>query len=398
MSTSLKERESGSPPKRARPILALLPLLLLVGLVAIFLAVGPAGIFPGDFPPVEDLTIQRVTFTPGEIQAVVTNGGPEPVTIAQVLVDDAYWDHEIEPGRRLSRLKSATIDIPYPWVEGEPVVITLLSSTGVTFSKEVAVATESPRADAGFFVTFALLGIYIGVVPVLLGMTTLPFLRTLSPRWIHFFMALTAGVLIFLGVETLDEAIEQSGELPSAAGGIGIVTVSAVGAFAVILAGSRMLIRRPGADERLTVAYAVALGIGLHNLGEGLAVGAAYRLGEIALGAFLVIGFAIHNTTEGLGIVSLLGNRKTSIATLAALGMIAGAPTIVGAWTGAFIFNPIMAAVFLGVAAGAIAEVVVEVMRTVRKEAPGGLVSVESLLGITVGLLAMYLTGLLVPA
>ncbi|MGH2812591.1 MAG: hypothetical protein ACRDI1_07755, partial [Actinomycetota bacterium] len=151
-------------------------------------------------------------------------------------------------------------------------------------------------------------------------------------------------------------------------------------------------------NRRLVVAYAVAAGIGLHNLGEGLAVGAAYRLGEIALGAFLVIGFAVHNTTEGLGIVSLLGDRRTALKHLLALGAVAGVPTIAGAWIGAFVFSPLLAALFLAVAAGAISQVVVEVLKVARDEGEGGLASPPALLGIAAGLAAMYLTGLLVAA
>jgi zinc transporter ZupT len=146
------------------------------------------------------------------------------------------------------------------------------------------------------------------------------------------------------------------------------------------------------------VAFAVAAGIGLHNLGEGLAVGAAYRLGAIALGTFLVIGFAIHNITEGIGIVSIIGSRPASMATLVALGAVAGAPTIAGGWIGALAFSPLVATAFLAIAAGAIAQVVVDVLRLVRRDAPGGLASPESLLGIAAGLAAMYLTGLLVAA
>jgi ZIP family zinc transporter len=382
----------------ARVAAALLPLALLVGLVAFLLTLGPAGLFGQEFPPVEDLTVDRVTLTEGEITMVVTNGGPDPVTISQVLVDEAYWQHEVTPERTLDRLDTGTVTIPYPWIEGEAHEIVLISASGVTFSHGIEVAVESPSVDGRFLVTFALLGVYIGVVPVLLGMTWMPFLRTLSRRWIHFFMAFTAGILIFLGVETLVEAIEQSEGLPSALGGIGVVTVGALGAFLLILLGSRRLQASGAADRRLLVAYAVAAGIGLHNLGEGLAVGAAYRLGEVALGAFLVIGFAIHNTTEGLGIVSILGERKTAIRTLLVLGLIAGVPTIFGAWTGAFVFSTLVATIFLGIAAGAIAEVVYDVMKVVSDESDQGLLSVESLAGIVVGLVVMYLTGLLVTA
>lgn len=390
--------ETPTRSRAPRAVLALVPILLLGGLILFLTLRGPAGIFPGDFPPVEDLTVGRVDVEANQIKLVVTNGGPAPVTIAQVLVDDAYWQHTVEPSRTIDRLRNATVTIPYPTVAGEPVNLLLVTSTGLTFEHTIEVATETPAVDARFLWTFALLGIYIGVIPVALGMTSIPFLRTLSPRWLLFFMAFAAGVLVFLGVETLAEALEESGELPTAFGGVGVVTVSAIGAFAVILAASRRFQARTTRDRRIAVAFAVAGGIGLHNLGEGLAVGAAYRLGEIALGAFLVIGFAIHNTTEGLGIVSILGDSKTKMKTLVALGAMAGAPTILGAWGGAFLFSPLLATVFLGIAAGAIAEVIIEVMRVVRDQAAGGLASLESLGGLAAGLVVMYATGLFVAA
>jgi zinc transporter ZupT len=384
--------------RRARFWLAAVPLALVAVTIGLLVAVGPRGIFPGNFPPVEELSVSRVTLSPGRLDVVVTNGGPSPVTIAQTIIDDAYWDHTITPSRTLGRLDSAKISIPYPWVEGEPVPIRIVTSTGVTFDHEIAVATSSPTVDGRFLLTFFLVGLYIGVVPVLLGMTWRPFLSSVSRRWLHFFMALTAGILIFLGVETLVDAVEQSGALPGAAGGIGVVTLAAIGSFAVIMAGSRRMQRRRGGTSKVVIATTVAAGIGLHNLGEGLAVGAAYRLGEIALGTFLVVGFALHNTTEGLGIVSILGEERVSKGRLVAIGLLAGVPTILGTWTGAFFFSPLLATVFLAVAAGAIAEVVVDVMRVVKREAPGGLTSPESLMGVAIGLVVMYTTGLLIAA
>ena len=376
----------------------LVPLVFTAAIVAFFIVLGPAGIFPGDFPPIEDLTVGRVTLNPNEIEMVVTNGGPSPVTIAQVLVDDAYWDYSIDRDGPIDRLRSATLNIPYPWVNGEPVNIALVTSTGLTFEHTIEVATETPAVDGRFLGTFALIGIYIGLIPVLIGMTWKPFLGGLGVRWLNFFLAFTAGVLIFLAFDTVVDALEQASALPSAIGGVGLVVLGAIGAFVITYLVGHKFRGRPGTDPLVVVAFTVAAGIGVHNLGEGLAVGAAYRLGEIALGTFLIIGFAIHNTTEGLGIVSVLGDRKTSLPLLLGLGAIAGLPTVVGTWTGAFFFSPTLATIFLAVATGAIAQVVVEVMGIVRKRAPGGLASVESLGGIAVGLAVMYVTGVLIAA
>jgi zinc transporter ZupT len=226
----------------------------------------------------------------------------------------------------------------------------------------------------------------------------MPFLRTLDRKWLHFFMAFTAGILVLLFFDTLGGALESAESMPSGLSGDGLVVFAAIGSFFLIMFGSNWLQSRTSGDRRVVIAYAVAAGIGLHNLGEGLAVGSAYRLGEIALGTFLVIGFAIHNTTEGLGIVSIIGDRKRSLSMLLALGMIAGVPTIFGAWMGAYLFNPWLATACLATAAGAIAEVVYDVMKVVHNEADGGLLSPASLIGLTVGLAVMYGTGLLIPA
>lgn len=385
-------------PRKNRPILLLIPVLFTLGIVAFFVLLGPAGIFPGQFPPVEDVTVGRVNLTPGQIEMVVTNGGPSPVRIAQILVDDAYWDFSSNVDGPLERLKSAKIKIPYPWVNGEPINITLVSSTGLTFNHVIAVATETPVVDGRFLTTFALIGIYIGLIPVLVGMTWKPFLAGLSDRWLTFFLAITAGVLIFLFFDALEGALTGAPKLPRATGGIGVVVLGVVGAFIVTYLAAKKFRFKPGADQKVVVATTVAVGIGIHNMGEGLAVGAAYRLGEIALGTFLVIGFALHNTTEGLGIVSILGDRKTSIPLLLGLGAIAGVPTVFGAWAGAFFFSPTLSTVFLAIAAGAVAQVVIEVLGLVKKRSEGGLTSVESLAGVAIGLAIMYATAIFVAA
>ena len=184
---------------------------------------------------------------PGSIRIRVVNGGPEPVTIRQVMVDEAYWEFTISPSPRVERLRDATIDLPYPWVEGEPVVVTLVSESGVTFTAEVDVATRSPEPDARYLSTFALLGVYVGVIPVFLGLLWLPFLAGLEDRWIHFFLSFTLGLLLFLGVDALAEAVEISVLVPSAFQGIGLLVLGVVGTPLVIEAIGHM--RRSGGSD-----------------------------------------------------------------------------------------------------------------------------------------------------
>ena len=121
---------------------------------------------------------------------------------------------------------------------------------------------------------------------------------------------------------------------------------------------------RTAAGARL--ALLVAVGIGLHNLGEGLLIGTAYATGALTLGAFLVVGFALHNATEGLAIVAPIAREAPSLRRLAALGLLAGGPAVLGAWLGAAAPTPAVSAVLFGAGAGAIAQVIVQLVPSMR--------------------------------
>ena len=373
------------------------PLILLAALVFALLRLGPVGVFQQAFPPVEELTVERITLPrPGQVQVRVVNGGPEPVTIAQVLVDDASWVHTVDGDRTLARLDSRTIRIPYPWVEGEPHTVTLVTGTGLTFTGEIAVATQAPSVDARYLGTFAMLGVYVGVIPVLLGLLWLPFLRTISQRWIDFFLSLTIGLLVFLGVDALDEALETAGRVAGAYQGLGLVLLGALGTPLLLAALGEWKARTRAGRTPLYVATLIALGIGLHNLGEGLVIGTAYATGEIALGTFLVVGFLLHNTTEGLGIVAPLAAERPRARDLVLLGALAGVPTVIGTWIGGFTYSPIWTTLFFAVGAGAIAQVVYELWRLFARRTASGLAHPMNAAGLLAGLLIMYATGLLV--
>ncbi len=389
------------PAARALPawVKGVGPLLLLALLVAGFLRFGPVGVFRKGFPPVEELTVERITLPrPGELRVRVVNSGPEPVTLAQVLVDDAAWAHSLDGGRTLRRLERRTLTIPYPWVEGEPVAVKLVTGTGLTFEGEVAVATETPGASGRFIGTFALLGVYAGVVPVFLGLLWLPFLRSIGRRWTDFFLSLTIGLLVFLGVDALLEAFATAGRVPGAFNGMGLVLLGALGTPLALAALGQWKRAQAGGMSAMWVATLVAIGIGVHNLGEGLAIGASYATGEIALGTFLVVGFLLHNTTEGLGIVAPIANERPSIARLALLGAIAGVPTVLGAWIGGFTYSPLWTTLFFAIGAGAIVQVVIELGRMLNRGAQTGITRPLNAAGIFAGLLIMYFTGLVVPA
>lgn len=377
----------------------LLPLALL-GFLSLFVVKGGTlSRLARGLPPVEELTVDRVQLTPGHLVVDLVNGGPEPVTVVQVMVDEAFWMHTMTPGRTVSRLGRAHIDIPYPWVEGEPHHIKLVTSTGVTFDHEIPVAAETPKANAAYFVTFTLIGLYVGVLPVAIGLLWLPFLKRLDRRWIHFSLALTAGLLVFLAVEALHEALEMAERVAGAFQGTGLVAVGTLGAWLLLQALGGARSRAQGADDpaqqRLRLAFLIALGIGLHNLGEGLAIGAAYAQGAVTLGAVLLVGFMIHNTTEGLGIVAPIAQDSPSIKTLALAGLLAGGPTIVGAWLGGVAYSPLLSTLALSLGAGAILQVLGVLYRVVGRETPKVWTPLNAL-GVTAGLILMYGTGLLV--
>ena len=375
------------------------PLVLLAALVALFVRIGPVGVFRQEFPPVEDLTLERIRLPePGVMEVRVVNGGPQPVTVAQVMVDDANWVHTLDGSRTLARLDSRTVRIPYPWVEGEPLTVTLVTSTGLTFSKDVAVATVSPPIDARYVGTFALLGIYAGVIPVFIGLLWLPFLRAVHRRWVDFFLCITIGLLVFLGFDALEEAFQTSPQVPGAYQGTALVVLGLLGTPLAIGALGRWRARARGERSPLYVATLIAFGIGLHNLGEGLAIGASYATGEIALGTFLVIGFLLHNTTEGLGIVTPMADQRPRLGVLVLLGAIAGLPTVLGAWLGGFTYSPLWTTLFFAIGAGAIVQVVYELARLLARRSGAGLLAPLNAAGAILGLLIMYATGLLVTA
>ncbi len=385
-----------SASRRALLGWGLLPLILLAATVLLLARTDLIEFMRQGAPPVEELTFDRVTLEPNRIRVHVVNGGPDPVTVAQVMVDEGFWAFTIEPGATIPRLGRASIVIPYPWVQFETHEITLLSSTGLTFTHEIAVATATPKADARFFGVFTLIGLYVGVIPVAIGLLWYPLLRQVPRRWIDFALAVTIGLLVFLGVDTLSEALDAAAGVAGAFQGTLLVAVGTLGTVLGlhVLSGARL--RSGGAGGRMAVAVLVALGIGLHNLGEGLAIGAAYALGEATLGTFLIVGFMLHNTTEGLGIVAPIAKDRPSLRSLAGLGLLAGAPTVLGAWIGGLAYSPLFATLFLALGTGAIAQVVLVLMRVVAESSDRSVLSPLTATGVLAGLLVMYGTGLLV--
>ena len=378
-------------------VAGLVPLAVIGILIGLFLAFNPIGSLR-DVPPVEAIAIERTVFAKDAIELKLRNDGPDPVTIAQVQVNESYWDFSVGD-ETLGRLESTEMSIPYPWDEGLPIRVVLVTSTGALIAHDVEVAALTPEPDASTLGVYALLGVYIGVVPIAVGLLWFSALRRTSKKWLDFFLAFTIGLLVFLLVDTVAEGIELSSETPAALDGLSLFAIGALGAVVALVTLQQALLRRGASGKEgaaaLSLAYLVAAGIGLHNLGEGLAVGAALAVGEVALGTFLVVGFALHNTTEGIAIVAPLGSLKQrpSLGHFLALGALAGVPTIAGAWIGGFAFSPAWASLAFGIAAGAIGQVVWQISVSMSKQRE--VATTWNGLGFITGLLFMYATGLL---
>jgi zinc transporter ZupT len=378
-------------------IWVLVPLLLLGGVLA-YLISTQGGLTELAGPPVEQITIERITLPEaGVIEVHVVNDGPEEVTIPQVLVDDAYWNYSVEPSNVIPRFGEATFTIPYPWVAEEAHVVLLITSLGTVFEGEIAVAVETPEPSGSLFWRFALIGFYVGVVPVALGLLWYPVMRRMGRQAMNFVLALTIGLLGYLAIGTWLDALEFAAELPAFWQGVPMVVLIALitlGVLLVVGARDNSVPRAP-----LQIAYLIALGIGLHNLGEGLAIGAAYALGEAALGTFLVVGFTLHNITEGVGIAAPIVRERPAFMHFVLLALLAGGPAIIGTWIGGFAFNPLWATIFLAVGIGAILQVIWEVGKLMMRDserAQEPFFNWINVSGVVVGVALMYFTAFLV--
>jgi ZIP family zinc transporter len=283
-----------------------------------------------------------------------------------------------------------------------------LSSNGTPFEHEFAVAVATPTVNTRFLATFTLIGFYVGVLPVAIGLLWFPFLAKLPPRAMDFLLALTIGLLAFLLIDGALEGLESSALLPeSFQGGVLFVLTAAAAYLLLEWVGAMLKARRSRPDGvgapgqgGWVLALMIAVGIGLHNFGEGLAIGSAFALGEAALGTLLIVGFTLHNTTEGLAIVAPLARerQRVSVGQLVKLGLIGGVPTIAGAWLGGFVYSPVWSVLFLAVGVGAIAQVIGQIARQMGRESSARRVFATTpvLTGLLAGFAVMYVTGMLV--
>lgn len=450
------------PTKKTPLILAFVPIVVLAGMIIFLLSpYGQSLINTGI--PLPQVTIEKVEFHDNQILVSIRNTGPLEVLVSQADVNDRIQSAAIEPSSMIPRLAEAKVMIPFPWIPGTPYEIGITTSDGTRFSKSVEAAALAPSPDANQALLFTSLGVYVGVIPVMIGLMWYPYIRRISIGKYSFFLSLTAGLLVFLGIDALlevNEIVNQN--LAAVFNGQALSVLVTISSFIVLLYASERLTQRAiekavlnknnhslassssaeelGKSEKssterqggeiynksaktssstqevqiqlqryqqllkpLTISMMIAIGIGLHNFGEGLAIGAAMLLGEVALSTFLIVGFTLHNTTEGLAIVAPIAkierSRRMMIRRLVMMGLIAGVPTIAGTWIGGFLYSPIAAVIFLSVGAGAIFQVVYSLVSWIshhQKSGQSSSLSGHVIGGFITGLLIMYLTGLLV--
>ena len=376
----------------------LIPFLFVILLMVYIFGPGAELLDFGIILP--EITIEKIDFIDSEIQATVRNTGHIPVEIVMADINDRIQPAAVEPDRFLERFETTLVRIPFEWNEAEPYTIGITVEDGTRFEKEIEAAAPALELSLDLAIFFAIIGTYVGIIPVMIGLLWLPFIKRISKQKYHFFLALTVGLLLFLAIDSIEEAIEVSNEnLADSFNGTLLITTVTVLSFLGLYYSGNKLVEKAGSSKftkPVAIALMISIGIGLHNFGEGLAIGAALGMGSIAFSTFLIIGFALHNTTEGIAIAAPMSRGKLMIGKLAAMGIIAGSPAIFGAWMGGFVYSPFTSVIFLAIGAGAIFQVIVVIMKWIQEENDKNLSTIAVVSGIAVGMLVMYLTSILV--
>ncbi len=243
-----------------------------------------------------------------------------------------------------------------------------------------------------------LIGLVAGLIPVYLGLIPTPLFRRASASKRNLLISFSVGVLLFLFVDVTASANDLATKTPILGPLLFLAgLILGVGSPALVSHRRRQkLAQTPipegmqAHDTRMFTAYMISLGIGMHNLGEGLALGAAYAANLLPLTTILVLGFAIHNATEGMGITGPISDFPIKLKDPFVLGFLAGFPTILGSVIGFVAYSTQIGSLFFAAAAGALLYVIIELLK--MSYSPR-----NTFLGVTVGMILMFVTGLFPP-
>jgi zinc transporter ZupT len=232
--------------------------------------------------------------------------------------------------------------------------------------------------------------IFLGLPIALIG---------LGDRTKGFLSAFAVGILVFLIVDVLGHAwdttlaavksaVQGGSSLSTAEGEIALMFIGiTLGLVSLVVYERSYMGRGHEGVEPTKVSTMTALGIGAHNLSEGLAIGQSIAFGAVGLGIVLVVGFAAHNATEGFGITAPLAgmNPKPKTSFLAKVLFIGGLPTLLGTFLGSLIFSPEAYVFFLALAGGALVYVTMLMFNTGRRRYSSGLMMAGIFLGLSIG-------------
>ena len=237
------DRNNSKTSRKKMFVIALIPFIVLSGMLVFLLGPGMSILNAGI--PLPEITIEKIEFQNDKIVAFIRNTGPEGVEIAQADINDRMIPAAIEPSKTLSRLSEAKVIVPFSWIAGVPYEVGITSSDGTRFSKSVAAAALAPTPNVEQASYFALIGIYVGVIPLLIGLLWFPFIKRLGMNKYKFFLSLTAGLLVFLGIDALVESNGIVAEnIAGAFNGQVLIVMITIITFLVLLYVSEKLVER----------------------------------------------------------------------------------------------------------------------------------------------------------
>jgi zinc transporter, ZIP family len=237
--------------------------------------------------------------------------------------------------------------------------------------------------------------IFLGLPVAVLG---------ISERIKGFLNALAVGILLFLIVDVFGHAWDATTQAAVSAfqgrGSMGDAILYLVlmfggltmGLLGLVVYERRFMGRATGGVTATKLSTMIALGIGAHNLSEGLAIGQSYASGAIGLAIVLVVGFGAHNSTEGFGIMAPLAGTKPKVSFLAKVLLVGGAPTFFGTILGSLFYSEAAYVLFLSLAGGALVYVTMMMFNVGRRQYS----NILMMMGVFLGLTAGFLTDLIV--